>query len=187
MNGMAMEALYLPSLATSSWSIMRNWLLTQRCGSRILWFGLMAHSGYRISSTTSIVQGLSSSSLRNRVGVLPFLDVLVIRKRTTLTSKVYKKPTHTGQYLNFTSNHPLCMKSCLIQSLHNRAFTISNEQDMFNKISSLGRDLQLNRYPQVFTDSVINSKGSSRPNKEQKPLGSVYMPYARVFQRSSNV
>jgi hypothetical protein len=28
-------------------------------------------------------------------------------------------------------------------------------------------------YLQVFIDSVINSKGSSRPNEEENPLGSV--------------
>jgi hypothetical protein len=27
-----------------------------------------------------------------------------------------------------------------------------------------------------FIESVINSKGSSHPNKEEKPLGSMYIP-----------
>jgi hypothetical protein len=38
------------------------------------------------------------------------LDVLVI--------KVYRKPTHTGRYLNFNSNHLPHVKRDLIQSLH---------------------------------------------------------------------
>jgi hypothetical protein len=31
---------------------------------------------------------------------IPFLDFLVIRKGTTLVIKVYRKPNHTGRYLN---------------------------------------------------------------------------------------
>jgi uncharacterized protein involved in propanediol utilization len=27
---------------------------------------------------------------------IPFMDVLVIKKKTTVATKVYRKPTHTG-------------------------------------------------------------------------------------------
>jgi hypothetical protein len=120
-----------------------------------------------------------------------FLNVLVITKVTTLATKVCRKPTHTGRYLNFKSNHPPHVKISLIQSLHNRASTICQErQILFNEISNLRRGLQLNGYSQGFIDSVINSKGSSRPNKEEKPLGSVYIPYmngvSEKFKRIGN-
>jgi hypothetical protein len=106
--------------------------------------------------------------------VISFLDVLVIRKATTLATKVYRKLTHTGRYLNFRYNHPPHVKRGLIQSIHNRASTICQEpQELFNEISNLKHDLQLSSYPQGFIDSVINSKGSSHLNTEEKPLGSV--------------
>jgi hypothetical protein len=106
--------------------------------------------------------------------VIAFLDVLVI-------TEVYRKPTHTGRYLNFSSNHPQLVERGLIQSLHNRASTIGQErQDLVNEISNLRSDLQLNGYPQGFIDSIINSKGSGCLNKEEKPLGSVYIPYMKV-------
>jgi hypothetical protein len=38
-------------------------------------------------------------------GVISFLDVLVIWKEMTLTTKVYRKSNDTGQYLNISSNH----------------------------------------------------------------------------------
>jgi hypothetical protein len=51
-------------------------------------------------------------------------------------------------------------------------------------------NLHLNGYPQGFNDSVINSKDSSRLNEEQKPLGSVYIPYVKgvseKFKRIGN-
>jgi hypothetical protein len=122
---------------------------------------------------------------------IPFLDVLVIRNGTTLATKVYRKPTNTGRYLNFKSNYPPHVKRYLIQNLHNRDSTICQErQELFNEISNLKRDLQLNGYPQGFIDSVINSKGSSRPNTEKKPLGSVHISYAKgvseKFKRIGN-
>jgi hypothetical protein len=47
---------------------------------------------------------------------------------------------------------------------------------VFNEIDNLRNELQLNGYPH-FIGSVINSKGSSHPDKEEKPPGSVYIPY----------
>jgi hypothetical protein len=122
---------------------------------------------------------------------IPFLDVRVLRKWTTLATKVYRKLTHTGRYLNFRSNHPPHVKRGLIQRLHNKASAICQErQDLFNEISNLKRDLQLNGYPQGFIDSVINFKGSSHPNTEEKPLGSVYIPHVKgvseEFKRIGN-
>jgi hypothetical protein len=102
--------------------------------------------------------------------LIHFLYILVIRNETTLTIKFYRKPTHTGRYLNSNSNCPPHVERGLMQSHHNRASTICQErQDLVNRISSLRHDLLLNGYPQGFTDSVINAKGISRLNKEQKP------------------
>jgi hypothetical protein len=116
---------------------------------------------------------------------IPFLDVLVIRKETTLATKVYRKPTQTGRYLNCSSNH------LPHQSVHKRVPTICQEcQDLCNEISSLRRDPQLNGNPRGFIGSVINPRGSRRPSKEDRPLGSVHMPYAKgvseKFKRTGN-
>jgi hypothetical protein len=70
--------------------------------------------------------------------VVPFQDVLFITKGTAWATKVYRKPTHTGWYLNFKSNHPPHVKREIIQRLHNRASTICQEwQGLFNEIGNL--------------------------------------------------
>jgi hypothetical protein len=178
-DGMAMES--HPSLATSSWNIVRNWLLTRhntnhRGGSGMLMINLWSALSHfnRFRHSIQFTMEIVSNS------AIPFLDVLIVRKETTLATKVYGKPIHNSQYLSFKSNHPPHVKRVFIQNLHNRASTICRErQDLSNEISSLTRDLQLNCYPQDFIDSVINSKGSSRPNKEEKPVGSVYIPHVK--------
>jgi hypothetical protein len=53
-------------------------------------------------------------------------------------------------------------------------------QDLFNEVSSLRSDLQPSGYPQGFTGSAIICNGSGRLNKEQKRLGSVYIPYVKT-------
>jgi hypothetical protein len=121
-------------------------------------------------------------------GAIPFLDVLVTRKGTALTTKVYKKPTHTGRYLNFNSKHP---QRGIIRSLHYRASTMCQErQVLLVEANNLRRDLQLNGYPQGFINSVLKSKGSSRQKKEDKPLGSVCIPHVKgvseKFKRIAN-
>jgi hypothetical protein len=61
-----------------------------------------------------------------------------------------------------------------------RAPTICQEHlDLCNETSSYKRDIQLNSYCQGFTDSVINSKGSSHLSGEEKPLGYVYIPHVK--------
>jgi hypothetical protein len=43
----------------------------------------------------------------------------------------------------------------------------------------LRRDLKLSGYSQVFTDSIIRSKGNSQKKEEEKNLGTVYIPYVK--------
>jgi hypothetical protein len=109
------------------------------------------------SHLSSLMPSIQFTMEIDSVSAIAFLDVLVIREEMTLATKVYRKPTHTGQYLSFNSNHPPNVKRGLILSLHNRASTIYQEQqDLVKEIISLRSDLQLNDYPQDFIDSVIS-------------------------------
>ncbi|XP_046567176.1 uncharacterized protein LOC124275615 [Haliotis rubra] len=59
---------------------------------------------------------------------LPFLDVLVKKEDIKLSTTVYRTPTHTNQYLHFTSNNPLQVKKGIISTLTRRAKNICSKQ-----------------------------------------------------------
>ena len=120
-------------------------------------------------------------------GAVPFLDVLVVKNGKTLTTKVYKKPAHTGRYLHYDSNHPPHVKRGLIQSLHNRASTICQDRrDLCVEINRLKQDLQLNGYPQSCTDSVINTRDGAHSKKTNHCAMYIFHMWM-AFQRSSDV
>ena len=49
---------------------------------------------------------------------IAFLDLLVTRKEdNTISLSIYRKPTHTNQYLNFQSHHALHQKLGVVNTL----------------------------------------------------------------------
>ena len=62
---------------------------------------------------------------------LPLFDTLVQRNHDeTILVKIYRKPTHTNQYLKFTSHNPISAKQSVITALFDRADNVvSNEKD----------------------------------------------------------
>lgn len=55
---------------------------------------------------------------------IPFLDIIIIRENNVLTTNWYRKPTFSGRYMNFFSNHPLNYKK--ITNLVDRAILLSD-------------------------------------------------------------
>jgi hypothetical protein len=176
---------------TTTWSTSKNWLWTQlhtnhRYGC-VYWWHVCDLAPWtepatrfpqhlnRVRPPIQFTMEIESNN------VISSLDILVVKKSSTLAIRVYRKPTHTGRYLNLESSHPPYVKKGLIHSLHKRAITICQDrQDLSREIVNLRHDLQLNDYPWSFIDSVMNSKDSSRQNLERKkPLGFVYIPHVK--------
>lgn len=44
---------------------------------------------------------------------ITFPDILIIREDSPIKPTVYKKPTHTGQYINYNCNHSKQVKTAL--------------------------------------------------------------------------
>ena len=82
-------------------------------------------------------------------GTLSYLDVAVIRKTDgTLSTDIYRKPTHTGRYLSFSSHHPLNQKLSIARTLYSRANNITSDENKkiqeFHHVSDI---LKSNGFP----------------------------------------
>ena len=67
-------------------------------------------------------------------GAIPFLDMLVKQEAdNSLSIKIYSKPTHTDQYLQWDSHYNLSAKYSVIGTLTHRAKTICTTLGLSNE------------------------------------------------------
>ena len=67
-------------------------------------------------------------------GSIPFLDTIVKPEADgSLSITVYRKPTHTDQYLQLDSHHHLSAKFSVIQTLSHRASTMCSNPELLQK------------------------------------------------------
>ena len=82
-------------------------------------------------------------------GSMPFLDTLVTPKSDgSLETKVYRKPTHTNQYLQYDSHHAITNKYSIISTLLHRAKHIcSNQHLLKEEQTNIKKALTACKYP----------------------------------------
>ena len=88
---------------------------------------------------------------------LPFLDTCVIRSTYKYNTKIYRKKTFTGVYLNWRSLTANRYKIGLIRCLANRIWKIcSHNKDRLDELEKLKIILYRNDYPQEVVETTIN-------------------------------
>jgi hypothetical protein len=97
---------------------------------------------------------------------LPILDVLVMKRGPKLTTKVYRKHTHTGCYLHFKFNHLHHLKESRSYLVKQAKVICQNQNDFNDEIKNIRHDLMLNEYPKEFVDSIMKPPASNRPSSE---------------------
>ncbi|XP_057292667.1 uncharacterized protein LOC130621400 [Hydractinia symbiolongicarpus] len=104
--------------------------------------------------------------------VLPFLDVCVMREGDSFVTNVYRKPTFSGVYTNFSSFIPMENKHGLIFSLLYRFYHLCSDLNKFHvEISQLKTILGRNVYPsKVFEFCLRSFKSRNYEPKEQVSL-----------------
>ena len=82
-------------------------------------------------------------------GAIPFLDAIVKPEAdNTLSITVYRKPTHTDQYLQWDSHHHLSTKNSAINTLTHRAGTVCSKLELLLKeMGHLRKALSNCKYP----------------------------------------
>ena len=67
-------------------------------------------------------------------GSIPFLATIVKPVADgTLSTTLYRKPTHTDQYLQWDSHHHLSAKFCVVHTLSHRAYTVCSKPELLQK------------------------------------------------------
>ena len=81
-----------------------------------------------------------------------FLDTTVIRNNGKLLTNWYLKPTSSGRYINYHSNHPFKYKVNTINNLVDHAILLSDERFHKNNLHMVKRILSNNCFPKKIIE-----------------------------------
>jgi hypothetical protein len=121
-------------------------------------------------------------------GKIPFLDTLITRRPDgSVKLMVYRKPTHTDQYLHFSSHHPIHQKLGVVRTLLDRCNTIvTEEEDKVVEEQYIRSAFKKCGYPAWAFEKVKHQMMTSKEEKKQKRKeksdknkGLVTVPYVR--------
>jgi len=95
-----------------------------------------------------------------------FLDTTIILNNNTLKLDWYHKPSYSGRYLNYLSQHPMSQKRGTILSLIDRAFLLSHPEFHKKNFEFVIRTLLNNDYPIDFIFHVMSDRLKSLTHKK---------------------
>ena len=129
-------------------------------------------------------------------GSMPFLEILIIPNQDgSLSTTVYRKPTHTDLYLQWDSHHTVSAKDSVVGTLYHRAETICSSPLLLQQEEKhLQKALHRCKYPAWALNRVkikqrssakkrsnATQTGHDNPN-QQKPY--MVIPYYRGLSES---
>ncbi|XP_064610736.1 uncharacterized protein LOC135474961 [Liolophura sinensis] len=133
------------------------------------------------SPLSPIVSEIYLTELENKaLATSPIQPIYVHVKRTAdaLQTTVYRKPTHSDQYIHYKSNHPPKTKTGIISTLTKRAKLICNS-NLDEEIQHLRTvSAHLNGYPADQVNKTIQK--SSQPEHNQQSRVHVEGPGIRI-------
>ena len=129
-------------------------------------------------------------------GQMQFLDTLITRREDgSIKLLVYRKATHTDQYLSFQSHHPLQHKLAVIRTLLERSDSIvTEEEDRKQEEEHIRTALHTCGYPdwaikkvkeQMNRKKAIRKDKSKKDKAQEKSRGVVTVPYIHSFTKET--
>ena len=121
---------------------------------------------------------------------IAFLDTLIhVQEDKTIKTTIYRKATHTDQYLDFNSNHHIKQKIGIISTFKHRIDElITVEEDKKSEETDVKEALKRCGHP----NWALNRKKKNRDDRDKgEKRGKVVLPYirgvsenmARIFKR----
>ncbi|XP_072023436.1 uncharacterized protein [Amphiura filiformis] len=120
---------------------------------------------------------------------LAMLDTLITRTPDgKLVFSVYRKSTHTDQYLNFSSHQPLEHKLGVIRTLTHRAKTLSSDSTLLEKeLDHVKKSLSICGYTKWTWTAPSSKRRDPKPRRNETPSkGHVSLPYVQGVTEAIN-
>lgn len=110
-----------------------------------------------VSCFNSIHERINFTIERSINNEISFLDINLIVKGDRIISNWYQKPTFSGRYLNYFSQHPYSHKKGVIIGLIDRVVMLSDCQFLQENLSKLIIILRNNNYPlKMIFSTLVN-------------------------------
>ena len=105
-------------------------------------------------------------------GKLPFLDLCVtVLDDASTKITIYRKPTHTDQYLNFNSHHPLIHKRSVVRTLTTLTqLYVTTSEDRKAEISHVRNAVRANNYKEWALDVPLPEVRNRSPPQTRRLL-----------------
>jgi len=103
-------------------------------------------------------------------GKIPFLNALIVRNdEGNVKLQIYRKPTHTDQYLNFSSHHPIEHKLSVVRTLLQRSQSlITDSHDRQLEDAHVEKALRSCGYPDWTFRKVKDQMRVKMTERKQK-------------------
>ena len=115
-----------------------------------------------------------------------------VKEDGSLSTSIYRKPTHTNQYLQWDSHHSIANKFSVINSLIHRANNIcSNQEQQKEELTHIEKALTTCKYPSWAIQRVKLKKKIQKPTKDRNTnhsnitnRSSITVPYNQGLSES---